>query len=79
MNSGTNKTSGKANVKSILVFAVIIFVVVALIMSCSNNGHAPGYGNPNKCTICGKPATHKYTNYGYCDKHWMDMVNSVSK
>lgn len=26
-------------------------------------------------TICGKAATHKNTNYGFCDKHWGDAMN----
>ena len=40
------------------------------------SGHAPGYGDTAHCTICGAPATHKTSNYGYCDKHWKDATGN---
>lgn len=58
------------NIKSIIVIVIIALIVFIGINSCSSGGHAPGYGKTNKCTICGKPATHKTSNYGFCNKHW---------
>lgn len=56
---------------------ILVFVLLCLLLSMcgGSGGHAPGYGNTSKCTICGKPATHHSANYGYCDKHWKDAVN----
>ncbi len=54
------------------LIAIILVVVLidGLFSMCSDDGHAPGYGKTSKCTICGKTATHKTSNYGFCDKHW---------
>lgn len=60
--------------KSWLIIIVVAVLLVALFGSCSGNGHAPGYGNTSKCTICGKAATHHSTNYGFCDKHWKNVI-----
>ena len=60
------------------VFGIIIIIIIAVLvltMCGGSSGHAPGYGNTKKCTICGKPATHSTSNYGYCDKHWKDAIN----
>ena len=64
---------------SAMIVVVIIFVVMAFISCGSNSGHAPGYGNTSKCTICGKSATHSTGNYGYCDKHWQDAINYTKR
>ena len=53
--------------KRLLCLLLVILIVFSL---CACGGHAPGYGNTSKCTICGKKATHKTSNYGYCDTHW---------
>ena len=45
-----------------------------LLTGCS--GHAPGYGDTSRCTICGARATHKTSHYGYCDKHWKDATGN---
>ena len=58
------------NFKMILVLIIVVCLVFGLLSSCFNGGHAPGYKKTNKCTICRKPATHKTSNYGFCDKHW---------
>lgn len=60
--------------KSIVILIVAVVLLLACISSCTDDGHAPGYGNTSKCTICGKTATHKTSNYGYCDKHWKDAI-----
>lgn len=68
MNS--SKKGGNTGIIIILVIAIIIGLV-----SCGGSGgHAPGYGNTSKCTICGKAATHKTSNYGYCTKHWQQAI-----
>lgn len=54
-----------------IIFSCLLIAQVIL-SGCS--GHAPGYGNTSKCTICGAPATHKTANYGYCDEHWKDAT-----
>lgn len=61
------------NLGAVIVSAVFIIFIVILIFSIlggMNNGHAPGYGDTSRCTICGKPATHYSSNYGFCDEHW---------
>ena len=58
-----------------LIVVIIIFIAIGLASCGDSSGHAPGYGNTSKCTICGKPATHSTGNYGYCDKHWQDAIN----
>lgn len=57
----------------IMIVTVLIMTMIFSVAGCSSD-HAPGYGNTSKCTICGKPATHKTSNYGYCDKHWADAT-----
>ena len=52
----------------------VIFMVSILVGLTACSSHAPGYGNTSKCTICNKTATHKTSNYGYCDKHWKDAT-----
>lgn len=59
----------KDTVKGWISLLIIIFFIAVIVGSCSGNGHAPGYGNTSKCTICGKTATHHGGHYGYCDKH----------
>lgn len=67
---------GKKNGGNIAVIIVLVIAIIIGLASCGgSDGHAPGYGNTSKCTICGKPATHHSTNYGYCDKHWKDAIN----
>lgn len=66
---------GKINGETIGVVIVIIISIIMGIATFSDGDHAPGYGNKSKCTICGKPATHYSTNYGYCNKHWKNAVN----
>ncbi len=61
-----------SNDKKLAIIIVIIAVIIAWLFSCS--GHAPGYGDTGKCTICGKTATHHSSNYGYCDEHWKDAT-----
>lgn len=62
--------------KKLLPVIIVVVLMCLLISMCGGNGgHAPGYGNTSKCTICGKAATHKSTNYGFCDKHWRDAMN----
>ncbi len=56
-----------------IVFIALIFVLL-LSMCGGNSGHAPGYGNTGKCTICGKSATHHSSNYGFCGKHWTEAA-----
>lgn len=53
-----------------IVCLILAMMMMAMFAMGSGSDHAPGYGNTSKCTICGKPATHKTSNYGYCDKHW---------
>ncbi len=64
----------KSNIKRIAALALVLVMAFFMLSACSG-GHAPGYGNTSKCTICGKPATHSTGNYGYCDKHWQDAIN----
>lgn len=59
--------------KAALILCLLLTLV--LVYACSSNGHAPGYGTTSKCTICNKPATHRSTNYGFCDRHWQDAMN----
>lgn len=63
----SNKKSGGG-----IALLVIVVILLALALSTcgGSSGHAPGYGNTSKCTICGKPATHHTSNYGFCDEHW---------
>lgn len=65
----------KANAIKHMILVMLIIVMAISVIGCTN-GHAPGYGNTSKCTICGKTATHKTSNYGYCDKHWADATQS---
>lgn len=61
--------------KSKLICVIVLLVIMlSVLVGCSDDGHAPGYGNTNKCTICGKNATHKTSNYGFCDKHWKNAI-----
>lgn len=62
------------NFKTIVLLVVTVIMLFAVISSCTDDGHAPGYKNTSKCTICGKPATHKTDNYGFCNKHWKDAI-----
>ena len=50
--------------KAIVVIIIVVIGIIVLGMSLCDNGHAPGYGETNKCTICGKPATHSSHGYG---------------
>lgn len=59
---------------SVILALVMLFSVLTLFSAC-DSGHAPGYGKTNKCTICGKKATHKTSKYGFCDKHWKKATN----
>lgn len=52
------------------------WMIASMLVLSGCGGHASGYGNTSKCTICGKPATHHSTNYGYCDQHWKDATKS---
>lgn len=67
------KSSGQGG-KIAEVVVIILFVVIGMASCGDNSGHAPGYGDTSKCTICGKPATHHTSSYGYCDKHWEDAT-----
>ena len=62
------------NIKGILVLILVACLMFGLLGSCFSGGHAPGYGNTSKCTICGRTATHKTSNYGFCDTHWADAI-----
>lgn len=64
------------NFKRILTFILLLAMLVSMFafLTACRSGHAPGYGNTSKCTICGKKATHKTSNYGFCDKHWEDAI-----
>lgn len=53
-----------------LVLLLVLCISVLALFSACDSGHAPGYGDTTRCTICGKAATHKSTNYGFCDVHW---------
>ena len=55
-----------------LLLALLTLTLVLPLTACS--GHAPGYGKTDECTICGKKATHKTSNYGFCDKHWAEAT-----
>lgn len=57
-----------------IIFAIALVIFIA-VKSCSSDGHAPGYGNTSKCTICGKSATHQSDNYGFCDTHWKKAIS----
>lgn len=59
--------------KKIILIAVMALMLVLGICAC-RSGHAPGYGNTGKCTICGKTAAHKTSNYGFCTKHWKEAT-----
>ena len=65
----------KGNGAGTFVLLVVIAILVIVGFASCGSDHAPGYGNTSKCTICGKPATHHSTNYGFCDKHWQDAIN----
>lgn len=65
----------KKKIYRAIIMALVLGTLTATCTACTN-GHAPGYGNTSKCTICGKTATHKTSNYGYCDKHWADATQS---
>ncbi len=69
-----NQKKGGAGGMIALIAVLIIFVVIGMSSCGGSSGHAPGYGNTSKCTICGKTATHHTSNYGYCDKHWKDAT-----
>lgn len=60
------------------IILIVGILIAILIHSCTNGDktrHAPGYGNTSECTICGKAATHRSNNYGFCDKHWQDAID----
>lgn len=59
----------------ILAVIIIVLTIAFIIAVFDNDGHASGYGNTLKCTICKKTATHSTSNYGYCDEHWQDAIN----
>lgn len=61
--------------KRIFILVLVVVLLCSVLAGCFNGGHAPGYGNTSKCTICKKPATHKTSNYGFCDKHWEDAIS----
>ncbi len=58
-----------------VVLLILVVVLTAFTLTACYGGHAPGYGNTRKCTICGKPATHSTENYGFCDTHWQKAMN----
>lgn len=70
-----NQNKGGAGGIIVLIVVLIIFILIGMSSCGGGSGHAPGYGNTSKCTICGKAATHHSSNYGYCDKHWQDAIN----
>lgn len=56
--------------KKLLVISLIILMLFSsmiVLSGCSEDR--------SKCTICGKPATHHTSNYGFCDKHWESAMN----
>jgi len=66
------------NGKGIVGIIIAALVLMFLLWSCSGGSDsATNRGNTSKCTICGKKATHSTSSYGYCDKHWRDMIDSV--
>ena len=69
-----NQKKGSSGGTIALIVVIIICIVLGMSSCGGGSGHAPGYGNTSKCTICGKSATHKTSNYGYCDKHWKDAT-----
>lgn len=71
MDQKKNQATGQ--IAMIVLF--IFFIVIGLASCGDGSGHAPGYGNTSKCTICGKSATHHTSNYGFCDEHWQDAIN----
>ena len=54
--------------------AVVVMLLMLALVAAGCSDHAPGYGQTDKCTICGKKATHSSTNYGFCDKHWKEAT-----
>mgnify|MGYP004524132563 FL=1 len=64
----------KGLLKGYFAIIIVILLVFLIVGSCGNSNHVPGYGNTSKCTICGKPATHSTSKYGFCDEHWEDAT-----
>ncbi len=61
--------------KSSIIVIIIIILMIFLSFIGNSCGNAPGYGNTSKCTICGRTATHKTSNYGFCDNHWKNAIS----
>lgn len=53
--------------KKIAVLAVAIIIILSM-AACG------GGSSRNKCTICGKTATHTFQGSGYCSTHYSDAV-----
>ena len=51
---------------------IVFFLAVVLCFGLSACG---GSKSTNRCTICGKTATHAFQGSGYCDTHYKDAVS----
>ena len=58
-----------------IIFVVAVMLFFALFDGCDGgSGGSRSGGSTNKCTICGKAATHTFQGYGYCTKHYKDAI-----
>ena len=61
-----------------IIFVVALMLFFALIGGCgggsSGSGGSGSGGSTNKCTICGKAATHTFQGSGYCTNHYKDAI-----
>lgn len=66
------KMSRKGYVAYYAVTAIFIIGIGIFVMR--GGGFSFGGASTDKCTICGKPATHEFQGSGYCNEHYTDAV-----
>ena len=69
----SNPLNGGFIMKKILGALLLLILILVMLSGCGNPSRK---GDTTRCTICGSnQVVYSSTNYGYCSKHFNDMIN----